>query len=74
MDVRRTSHWRQRIAVTIVFSAVTVSVASAQTPQASGVTVRESDSLVNGALISAGVGVASGLGFCTLMEPWEELS
>jgi len=32
--------------------------------------VRESDSLINGALIGAGVGVASGLGFCTLMEPW----
>ena len=64
------SNWRHRIAAIIVFSAVTVSTASAQTPQAGGVTVRESDSLINGALIGASVGVASGLGFCTLMEPW----
>lgn len=35
------------------------------------VKVRDSDSLINGALIGAGVGVASGLFICRLMEPWE---
>jgi hypothetical protein len=33
-------------------------------------TVRRSDSVLNGALIGAGVGVASGLFVCTRMEPW----
>ena len=33
--------------------------------------MRESDSLLNGALIGAGAAVASGLVFCTLMEPWD---
>jgi hypothetical protein len=32
---------------------------------------RRADSLLNGALIGAGVGVASGLLFCRTMEPWE---
>jgi hypothetical protein len=32
---------------------------------------RQSDSVLNGALIGAGVAVASGLLFCTTMEPWE---
>jgi hypothetical protein len=32
---------------------------------------RRSDSLLNGALIGAGVAVASGLLFCRTMEPWE---
>jgi hypothetical protein len=57
--------------VVIVFIVSTGSVASAQTPRAGGVTMRESDSLLNGALIGAGVAVASGLAFCTLMEPWD---
>ena len=35
------------------------------------VKTRHSDSLINGALIGAGVGVASGLFVCRLMEPWE---
>jgi hypothetical protein len=35
------------------------------------VRVRQSDSLMNGALIGAGSAVASGLWFCTLMESWE---
>jgi hypothetical protein len=33
--------------------------------------MRKSDSLVNGALIGAGAAVASGLFFCSLMEPWD---
>ncbi len=33
-------------------------------------TVRRGDSVLNGALIGAGVGVASGLFVCTRMEPW----
>ena len=32
---------------------------------------RESDSVLNGALIGAGVGVAAGLFLCTRTEPWE---
>jgi hypothetical protein len=33
--------------------------------------VRKTDSIVNGALIGAGVAVASGLFLCRLTEPWE---
>jgi hypothetical protein len=33
--------------------------------------VRESDSLLNGALIGAGAAIASGLFLCTRSEPWE---
>jgi hypothetical protein len=69
MRVQRAS-WLVRIAAAILLCVFAASSASAQTPQNSSVTVRESDSLINGALIGAGVGVASGLGFCTLMEPW----
>lgn len=32
---------------------------------------RQSDSVLNGALIGAGVAVAAGLFFCTRTEPWE---
>lgn len=35
------------------------------------VRARHSDSVLNGALIGAGVAVASGLFLCTLTEPWE---
>jgi hypothetical protein len=35
------------------------------------VKVQHSDSLLNGALIGAGAGVASGLFLCRLTEPWE---
>jgi hypothetical protein len=34
------------------------------------VRVRHSDAVINGALIGAGVAVASGLFLCTLTEPW----
>ena len=63
--------WLQRIATVVVLSIWAVPAASAQTSQPDVVEVRQSDSLLNGALIGAGVAVASGLGFCTLMEPWE---
>lgn len=39
--------------------------------QPSGAAVRESDSLLNGALIGAGAGVATQLLVCRTMEPWE---
>jgi hypothetical protein len=35
------------------------------------VRVRRSDSVIDGALIGAGVAVGSGLFFCTRLEPWE---
>jgi hypothetical protein len=35
------------------------------------VEVRQSDSLLNGALIGAGAAIASGLFLCTRTEPWE---
>jgi hypothetical protein len=35
------------------------------------VTVRRPDSVLNGALIGAGAGIAGGLFLCTSMEPWE---
>jgi hypothetical protein len=35
------------------------------------VRVRESDSVINGALIGAGAAVASGLLMCRAMEPWD---
>ena len=60
----------KRIAYVLLFVVSITSVASAQTPQKSTVTVRQSDSLLNGALIGAGAGVASGLVLCSMMEPW----
>ena len=61
----------KRIALALTLTMSIASLAAAQTPQTSGVAVRQSDSLWNGALIGAGAGVASGLFFCTRMEPWE---
>jgi len=61
----------KRIALALILLMSIASVAAAQTPQPSGVVVRQSDSLWNGALIGAGAGVASGLFFCTRMEPWD---
>ena len=58
------------VLVILMITISTTSVASAQT-QPNVIAVRESDSLLNGALIGAGAGAASGLFFCTLMEPWE---
>ena len=66
MSASRAVVWVKRLAVLILLSAVTSSPLSAQTVQ----TVRESDSVLNGALIGAGVAVASGLFLCTRTEPW----
>ena len=63
--------WLTRVAAIILFCASTGSSVWAQTPGAAPVTVRVSDSLLNGALIGAGTAVASGLVFCTMMEPWD---
>ena len=41
------------------------------TAEVTRVSVRESDSVLNGALIGAGAGVASGLLLCRLTETWE---
>jgi len=70
MCANRTQIWLKRIAVLILITVWSASAASAQTPQRSGEAVRQSDSLVNGALIGAGVAVGSGLALCTMMEPW----
>jgi len=61
----------KRIAPALIFIMSIASMAAAQTPQTPGVVVRQSDSLLDGALIGAGAGVASGLFFCTRMEPWD---
>ena len=58
-----------------LFSLAIGSPVWAQTPQLPrwaqpAPTVRQSDSLLNGALIGAGVAVATGLFVCTRMEPW----
>jgi hypothetical protein len=56
-----------------LFSIATGAPVWAQTPQLArqqGTTSRQSDSVLNGALIGAGVAVASGLFMCTRMEPW----
>lgn len=42
-----------------------------RTTDVARVRVRHSDSVLNGALIGAGVAVASGLFVCRMMEPWE---
>jgi hypothetical protein len=42
-----------------------------RTVEVTRVTVRHSDSVLNGALIGAGAAVASGLFLCRLTEPWE---
>ena len=70
MCARRTCIRVRRLAAAIVLSVFSVSVASAQTPETSGVTVREHDPLINGALIGAGSAVGFGLFMCTRMEPW----
>lgn len=63
MTTKRTYTWFTTIAFAVLFSASAASVASAQT--------RQSDALLNGALIGAGAGVATHLFVCRTMEPWE---
>ena len=63
MRTRRTLSWSKWIALAILITVSAVSTASAQT--------RQSDSLLNGALIGAGAGVAAELLVCRTMEPWE---
>ena len=71
MRANRASIGLKRVAAMVLSSVLTVTALSAQTPQPSGVTERKSDSVLNGALFGAGTAVASGLVFCTLMEPWD---
>ena len=66
MPTIRAVVWLKRLTVLILLLALTGSPVSVQTVQ----TVRESDSVLNGALIGAGVAVASGLFLCTRTEPW----
>jgi len=42
-----------------------------RTTEVKRVRARHSDSFINGALIGAGAAIATGLGMCTLTEPWE---
>ena len=69
----------QPVALLLLISVATSSAVSAQTSEPavvqSGSVVqsgqRQADSVINGALIGAGAGVASGLFLCRLTEPWE---
>jgi hypothetical protein len=54
-----------------IWTVTIASAASAQTSQPAPITIRESDSMLNGALIGAGAGVASHLLICRTMEPWD---
>ena len=63
MTTKKTSTWAKSIALAVLITASTVSTASAQT--------RQSDSLLNGALIGAAAGVAAELAVCRTMEPWD---
>jgi hypothetical protein len=75
MRTRGTPIWLKRVALLLLISVGTSSAVSAQTSEATiGVVQageRHADSVVNGALIGAGAGVASGLFLCKLTEPWE---
>src|SRR5687768_14716436 len=55
----------------MMWTVTLVSSAPAQTSQPAPVPARQSDSLLNGALIGAGAGVASHLLVCRTMEPWQ---
>ena len=62
--------WLQRTAIILILSVFSVSAASAEPPQGT-VAVRQSDSLLNGALIGAGAAIGTGLFMCNMMEPWD---
>ena len=68
MRAKRT--WLRQTALVLILSVFAISAASAQTPRGT-VTVHQSDSVLNGAIIGAGAGVASGLLLCSLMESWD---
>jgi hypothetical protein len=55
----------------VVTAAVGDEVRRVNTANIVRVTARRSDSVLDGALIGAGVAIASGLFLCTLTEPWE---
>ena len=55
----------------VVTATVGEGVRRFRTTDVMRVRVRHSDSVLNGALIGAGVAVASGLALCSLTEPWE---
>ena len=60
-----------RVLALVILFSVSGSAAWAQAIQSPRqLSTWESDSVLNGALIGAGVGVASGLFICTRMEPW----
>src|SRR5262245_13160269 len=75
MRTRGTSTRLQTVVLLLLISLASSSAVSAQTSEPvpgllqSG--TRHADSVVNGALIGAGAGVASGLFLCRLSEPWE---
>jgi hypothetical protein len=54
----------------VVTTAVGEDIRRLRTTDVRRVRVRHSDSVINGALIGAGVAVASGLALCSLTEPW----
>jgi hypothetical protein len=55
----------------IVTAAAGENIRRIPTTDVTRVRVRHSDSVINGALIGAGVAVASGLFLCRAMEPWD---
>ena len=55
----------------IITAAAGEDVRRLRTDDITSVRVRRSDSVLNGALIGAGVAVVSGLFMCRAMEPWE---
>ena len=55
----------------VVTAAAGDDIRRLRTTEVKRVRARQSDSLLNGALIGAGAAVASGLFVCTRMEPWE---
>jgi hypothetical protein len=55
----------------IVTTAIGEEMRRLRTADVRRVRVRKSDRLINGAVIGAGAGIASGLLLCNLTEPWE---
>lgn len=57
--------------ISVSGDVVTTTAGRLRTTEIARVRARHSDSLLNGALIGAGAGVASALFLCSLTEPWE---